>query len=207
MAKSNTSPNKSDSRFRNWACVVYTDSAPENWQAIIADAKTPVLISPLHDSDTNPTGEPKKAHYHVLTPYEGKKSEEQARSFFESFGGVGCERVNSLRGYARYLCHLDNPEKAQYEPSQVKCFGGLDYFEIIGLPVDKYNAIADMMFYCDENSIYSFAHLLRLARDNRPDWFRILCDSGSFVMKEFLKSRTWEVSDPKAPEQKGEPQS
>lgn len=198
MAKSTSSPNQpktGDNRLRNWACVLYPDSAAENWLSIIADSKIPTYVSPIHDRDVNPNGEPKKPHYHVLTPYEGKKSEAQARAFFESFGGVGCERVNSLRGYARYLCHLDNPEKAQYDPSQVKSFAGLDYHETIGLPIDRYNSIADMMEFCDEHNIFSFAHLLRIARDNRPDWFRILCDSGAFVMKEFLKSRSWETVD------------
>ena len=29
-------------------------------------------------------------------------------------------------------------------------------------------------------------------RVNNPGWFRVLCDNGSFVMKEFLKSLKWE---------------
>ena len=36
-------------RTRNYACVVYPDSAPENWKEIIAESKVPVFISPLHD--------------------------------------------------------------------------------------------------------------------------------------------------------------
>ena len=75
------------------------------------------LISPLHDKDTNPSGEPKKPHYHVLLMFEGVKDyETQVKPIFAEIGGVGREMVNSARGYARYLCHLDNPEKAQYEP-------------------------------------------------------------------------------------------
>ena len=45
--------------------------------------------------------------------YDGKKSIEQAKENFDKIGGVGCEIVNSTRGYARYLCHLDNPDKEQ----------------------------------------------------------------------------------------------
>lgn len=200
MAKSNSSPKKSDSgtvdgRYRNWACVVYPDSAPANWLDIIAESKTPCMISPLHDSDTNPTGEPKKPHWHVLTPYEGKKSSAQAEDFFKSFGGVGCEKVNSLRGYARYLCHLDNPEKHQYDTADVKCFGGVDFFGCIDLPVDKYNCIREMMDFCSANSIYAYSDLLEYASTNRLDWFRILCDSGTVVMKEYLKSRSWKANN------------
>ena len=42
-------------RGRNWAIIVYTDSAPEDWEDIIK--KEPVVISPLHDKDVNPDGE------------------------------------------------------------------------------------------------------------------------------------------------------
>lgn len=36
-----------------------SDSAPDNWQQILEEKFIPAFISPLHDSDVNPTGEPK----------------------------------------------------------------------------------------------------------------------------------------------------
>lgn len=181
----------SASRFRNWATVVYPDSAPEGWATILAEAKVPIYISPLHNEDENPNGEPKKPHFHVLIAYDGKKSAEQVQEFVKSFGGVGLERVQSLRGYARYLCHLDNPEKAQYDTEQVACFGGADYAATIGLPTDKYKAIREMMEFCRMNDITSYAELLDYASSEQYDWFRVLCDSGTLVIKEYLKSITW----------------
>ena len=62
--------NTSKSRTRNYATVVYPESAPENWQQIISESKIPVFISPLHDQDINPTGEHKKSHFHVMAMYE-----------------------------------------------------------------------------------------------------------------------------------------
>lgn len=183
--------NTSKSRTRNYATVVYPESAPENWQQIISESKIPVFISPLHDQDINPTGEHKKSHFHVMAMYENVKTKEQAQDFFESFGGVGCETVASLRGYARYLCHLDNPEKAQYNPDDVKAFGGADYVTCIGLPTDKYKAIQEMIAFCSENGNDCYADLLEYASVHRMDWFRVLCDSGTVVMKEYLKSKTW----------------
>jgi len=193
-ATQNSSSGTKDGRTRNYACVVYPDSAPSDWLDIISEAKLPVFVSPLHDKDTNPTGEPKKPHYHVVVAYENKKTVDQARSFFESFGGVGCETVQSLRGYARYLCHLDNPEKVQYSSEDVRCFGGVDYASTIGLPTDKYKAIREMIEFCNDNEVESYAKLLEWASDNRFDWFRVLCDNGTVVMKEYLKSKTWENS-------------
>lgn len=182
---------KTDTRARNFATIVYPDSAPETWQEILSQQFIPAFISPLHDKDTNPTGEPKKPHYHVILMFEGKKSVEQVNEIFNLIGGVGCEKVNSIRGYARYLCHLDNPEKAQYEQSEVRSMGGADYIGTIGLVIDKYKAISEMIDYCKENNIISYSDLLEYCRLERFDWFRVLCDNGTVVMKEYLKSKSW----------------
>lgn len=181
----------SDARKRNFATVVYPESAPEDWRAILAGYFVPAFISPLHDKDLNATGEPKKAHYHVMLMFDGKKSEEQVKTLLESIGGVGLERVESLRGYARYLCHLDNPEKAQYNPSDVVSLNGSDYSYTIGIVADKYKAVREMIAFCKANEIVSYAELLEYASVEQDTWFRVLCDSGTVVMKEYLKSITW----------------
>ena len=122
-----------DSRVRLWATVVYPESAPDNWLSIIGDMMIPCYISPLHDKDFNADKTPKKPHYHVFMIFEGKKSRTQIKEIVERFGGVGQENILSKRGYARYLCHLDNPEKAQYNTDDVRSFGGLDYESDIGI--------------------------------------------------------------------------
>lgn len=189
----------SSRRFRNFATVIYPDSenTPADWLTVIQDFKTPVLVSPFHDLDINVTGEPKKPHYHVLIMFEGMKSQDQVRELFDQIGGVGLETVNSLRGYARYLCHLDNPDKHQYSPGDVLQFGGVDYIDMIGLPSDRYEVIGEMIDYCEAERIVSYATLLVYARHNRQDWFRILCDSGTLVMKEYLKSFGWALDQEK----------
>ena len=180
-----------DTRTRNFATVVYPESAPEGWQEILSECFVPAFISPLHDKDINPTGEEKKPHWHVLVMFEGKKSIEQVEEIFKKIGGVGVEKVNSLRGYSRYLCHMDNPEKYQYSPEDVRTLCGADYTGAVGLVTDKYKAIAEMIDYCKENGIESYATLLEHARMERFDWFRVLCDNGTVVIKEYLKSRSW----------------
>lgn len=182
-------------RTRNYATVVYPESAPDHWQDILSDQKIPAFISPLHDLDVDPFGEKKKAHYHVVIMYEGVKTMEQAEDLFKLIGGVGVEKVNSIRGYARYLCHLDNPEKHQYDPEAVRCLGGADFVTTIGLPTDKYKAISEMIDYCLDHRIYSYAALLNYCRTEHFDWFRVLCDNGSMVMIEFLKSYRWSVAN------------
>lgn len=182
--------NTRDTRARNYATVVYPESAPEDWQDILARHCIPAFISPLHDKDINPTGEAKKPHYHVVLMFEGKKSVSQVVEVFETIKGVGCEVVKSLRGYARYLCHLDNPEKAQYEPSKVRCIAS-DYIGTIGLAIDKYVAISEMQDFCDKYNVVSYYALARYARGHRQDWHRVLCDSGAVAMREYLQSAKW----------------
>lgn len=191
------SEKKSTSRYRNFATVVYPDSAPTDWLSILSDQLVPSFVSPLHNQDVNPTGEIKKAHYHVIIFFEGAKSLDQAKEVFDLIGGVGCEVVKSLRAYSRYLCHLDNPDKAQYAVEDVKSLSGADYMGVIGLAIDKYKAIGEMIDFCVSEGVISYSDLLMYARLNRFDWFRILCDCGTLVMKEFLKSRSWTLANVK----------
>lgn len=182
------SEKKIDTRARNWATVVYPESAPDNWMDVIRESKIPCLISPLHDKDVNPDGTPKKPHRHVLACLEGKKSKDQMTEFFKSFGGVGCERVESLRGYGRYLCHLDNPEKAQYKVEDVQCCGGISYQHITSLASDKYKAIREMKDFCRATNCYVYSDLVDYACEFRYDWYTLLCDSCSYLMIEYVKS-------------------
>ena len=125
MAKSK----ENEMRTRNYATIVYKDSAPENWLDILSDELIQCFVSPYHDKDVNPDGEIKKAHWHVLIMFDSVKSERQAQFIINKIKGVGCKRVNSLRSYARYLCHLDNPEKYQYPISSI--IGNLSVSKLI----------------------------------------------------------------------------
>ena len=182
---------KSKSRQRTFATVVYPESAPENWLTILDEQHIATFVSPLHDQDLNPDGEPKKTHRHVMIMFDSVKTVEQAREVFDLIGGVGCEQVKTTRGYARYLCHLDNPEKCQYKEDDVICMNGADYPAVIGLSIDKYKAVKEIIAYCKEKDEDCYADLLEYSAMYRMDWFRVLCDNGTIVVKEYLKSRAW----------------
>lgn len=191
MSETKSKPSTTDSRVRNFATVVYPESAPDGWKETITQSHVACFISPLHDKDVNPGGEPKKPHYHVLVMYEGKKSVLQVKELFDQIGGVGLEVVQSVRGYSRYLCHLDNPEKAQYKQDEVTCLSGADYASVIGLSLDKYRALAEMEDFCERYGVKSYSLLSKYARMHRTDWYRILCDCGSVHMREYVKSFKW----------------
>ena len=180
-------------RTRNYATVVYPESAPTNWMSILEEHCVPAFVSPLHDKDVDSENKPKKEHYHVMILFEGCKTKEQAQEIFDSIGGVGVEAVKNSRAYARYLCHLDNKDKYQYDIEAVISLSGADYNIMISLAKDKYTAIGEMIEFCLANDMISYAMLLLYAKKNRFDWFKILCDSGSITMVQFLKSRSWEL--------------
>ena len=180
-------------RTRNFATVVYPESAPADWMDRLNDYHVAALVSPLHDRDTNPSGEPKKPHYHVMLIFEGPKEfETQVKPIFDDIGGVGREMVNSARGYARYLCHLDNPEKAQYDPAEVRCMGGADYYGITNLPTDDIKMLGEIMSYIREQEIYSFAEFLEGCQLLRPDWYSLAAFSRGWIIREYIKSLAWE---------------
>lgn len=185
--------NKGVGRTRNYASVIYPESAPTDWKTKIEDLKIPCFISPLHDCDKNADGEDKKPHYHIMLMFDSVKTREQAQEIFLIIGGVGCEVVNSVRAYARYLCHLDNPEKAQYKIDDVISFGGADYIGSIGTASDKAKSIREMIQYIEENDIVCFSDLALDCSINRSDWFDTLINSGAYFIKEYIKSRTWKI--------------
>ena len=153
----------------------------------------PALVSPLHDKDVNPTGEQKKAHYHVVLMFDVVKTIEQVKKVVAEFGGVGCEKVNSLRGVARYLCHLDNPDKHQYNESEIKQFCGVDYRGLTELASDIDESAEELLDYCEVNQITSFAKIRRIVRSSKPEWAQAL-RTRSIYISMTLKSMEWEIT-------------
>ena len=177
-------------RTRNYAFIVYPDSAPADWRERLSDEHVECLISPLHDKDVNPDGTPKKPHYHVLVLYSSVKTEEQANELRDKVGGVGRENVASARGYARYLCHLDNPEKAQYNPEDVIELGGADYQEITRRSADGVKLVGEMIDCIEENDFIWYDEFMRYCRHEKPEWFDALVTRNTYAVYTYMKSRS-----------------
>lgn len=187
----NSSANK---KARNWAFVMYPDSAPENWRDVLDDFHTDMLVSPLHDSDVNPDGEAKKPHWHVIVNFSGGSVRQtQVQTIADAVNATNVQPITSLRAYARYLCHLDNPEKAQYEISGVMAFGGIDYRDLVASAADVDSVVTEMEEWIDATGNYSYAALCRYARNNRPDWTRVLRTRCTVHIKAYVQSCQWEM--------------
>ena len=119
---------------RNWAFVLYPESAPKDWREQLAKSGVQVAVSPLHDRDVNPDGEPKKAHYHVILVYGNPTTYNNVKSFTNGqLGQTVPQPLEQVRGYYRYLTHADNPEKAQYSPADIQTFNGFDIRDFVEL--------------------------------------------------------------------------
>lgn len=181
---------KSVYKTRNWATIVYPESEKEGWRDILRGWCCQAFVSPLHDRDMDESGngKPKKAHYHVLMMFDGPRSSATMEKAVAELGGVGCKPCNSARGYARYLCHLDNPDKAQYDVGRVEAFGGADYLEVIQLESDRRETISEMCDWCRDTGCISFAALCDYARRERPIWWQALTAHSTMIMFRYIRS-------------------
>lgn len=112
-------------KSRFWSFIVYPESVRSDFIEYLVDLGCCFAVSPLHDKDINPTGEEKKPHYHIIVQFEGPTTYKNVNEVIcEPLNATIPKKVLSLRAYYRYLAHLDNPEKYQYNVSDIKCFGG-----------------------------------------------------------------------------------
>ena len=125
--------NKSNVKKRNWAFVLYPESAPDDWIEQLRQTGLQCAISPLHDKDIDPTGEPKKAHYHIILCYSGPTSFNVVRQLTERLNQPIPQALEQVRGYYRYLTHKDNPEKYQYSDDDIKTLNGFNISDFVEL--------------------------------------------------------------------------
>ena len=183
----------SDTRKRNYATILYEESVADDFINLIESWHVPAFLSPLHDRDVKDTGELKKAHWHLMLMFEGKKSPEQVyEDFIIPIQGVGCEPVNSIGGMARYLCHLDNKDKAQYSPSDVLSFAGADYATCCLLLQDRDKELNAMKAFCKKYNVLSLAELTDYADKHNDTWSTLLNRSCQVVMLHYIQSLQWE---------------
>ena len=180
-----------DNRTRTWTFVLYEDSAPDDWRDKLDNEHIEWIESPWHDKDINADGEPKKKHKHILLMFSGKKSYEQIRELTEALNQPIPQRCHNARAMVRYMAHLDNPDKAQYNPSDIIGHGGADVSEMLKpSSSERYSLIRDMINYIRSAEITEFQDLMDYASDEHyDDWFPLLCDNSAYVVGLYIKSQ------------------
>lgn len=180
-----------DNRARTWTFVLYEESAPENWRDMLDEQHIQWVESPWHDKDMNANGEPKKKHKHILLMFSGKKSYEQIKEITDSLKQPIPQRCHDARALVRYMAHLDNPEKAQYNVNDIIPHGGVDVSEMLRpSSSERYSLIRDMIDYIRSKGITEFQDLMDYAAEEHfSDWFPLLCDNSAYIIGQYIKSQ------------------
>lgn len=179
-----------DTRSKNWTIVQYDDSSPADWRDIINDMHIEWIESPIHDKDLNADGEVKKSHRHIMLMFGSLKSYDQVRELADKLNCPSPQKCHNSKAMVRYMAHLDNPEKAQYDIAEIRGYGGVDISELLRPSAsERYNIIRDMMNFVRAENITEFQDLMDFAMTNKFDeWFPLLCDNSSIVMINYIKS-------------------
>ena len=190
--------NRKGKLHRIWWGYLYEDSAPADWLDRARESGYEMLAM-KHDQDVTATGEIKETHIHVALRAAHAISCADAKAVLVPLGvkEASIQYRDNWTAVARYLCHLDDPNKTQYSPEHVIEIGGADYMSAINRAADKYRIIAAMQDWVRDRDCISFANLFDYARENDMEWFMALCDNCAIVMREYIKSRRYDLLDNK----------
>ena len=183
---------------RNWAFVLYPESAPENWRDILQETGLQCCVSPLHDKDVNPDGEFKKEHYHIIACYSGPTSYNVVKSLTDSLNCPIPQALEQIKGYYRYLTHKDNPEKYQYDEKEITTINGFsiaDFVELTRSEIDKIKIELHRLII--EKDIIEYNDLMQFLLDNEMFDKYSVASNNTIFFNYLLRSRRHSV--PKKP--------
>lgn len=154
----------SNQKGRAWAFVMYPESMPQNYYELLEQTGLPFALSPLHDKDLDPTGEPKKSHYHVICYYDNTTTKKNVKeNVCDLVNGTVPIKLESMRGMYRYHLHLDNPDKHQYDDRDrtfINCFEVAKVAELTSTEVSK--LIKELQCLICDNDITEYSDLMDL---------------------------------------------
>jgi len=200
------SEKKSSDKKRNWAFVLYPESAPANWKDILQQTGLQCAVSPLHDRDMNADETQKKEHWHVILVYStGCTTYNTVAKLTASLNGTMPQALEQIKGYYRYLTHKDNPEKTQYNEADIIAINGFsirDYTDMTKSEIIKEKR--NIMHFVEEHDIREYCDLLtELDRYNLPDMWEVAANNTIFA-DAYVRSRRYKLEkierDEKNPE-------
>lgn len=175
---------------RNWAFVLYPESAPADWREKLQLSGLQYAISPLHDKDIDPTGTPKKAHYHVILVYGSPTTYNNVKNLTDSLNQPIPQALEQIRGYYRYLTHKDNPDKHQYADEEIICGGGFDISNFIELSKSEVTEIKfTLQKLIREQNIIEYQEFMDYIQDNYDKTIYDVASSNTIFFNTYIKSR------------------
>lgn len=175
---------------RNWAFVLYPESAPVDWRDILQQTGLLISISPLHDKDVNPDGSIKKAHYHIILCFDGPTTYNNVKSITDILKQPIPLPLEQIRGYYRYFTHMDNPEKYQYSDKDIVSLNGFDinnYIEMTYTEVSKY--LLELQDFIRKENIFEYSELLDILADNDLNELWDVARNHTILLNTYITSR------------------
>lgn len=187
---------------RWFTCIVY----PEHWESIddlINDLKCfgfPCSLSPLHDADVTEDGEIKKPHYHLVFYWSGKTT--PYRAYISLCGALGdssffgLEAGGNVNKLIRYHTHIDYPEKAQYNFSDIIDINGFKsakyYKEGMVSDTDTIRQIKQII---KDNNILFFNELDEILDCDYPLLYEEFTNNRNVArhIKDYIKGREYQM--------------
>lgn len=197
---------KKNVKKRNWAFVLYPESAPKDWKEQLQLTGLQCAISPLHDKDLNADNTPKKAHYHIILNYAGPTSFNVVKQLTDYLNQPIPQPLEQIRGYYRYLTHKDNPEKYQYSENDITTINGFDITEFIEMTKSEILEIkSKLQTMIRELNIIEYADLLDYIQDNGEKTEYDVASSNTIFFNTYIKSRRYKAGyKPKVDPETGE---
>lgn len=165
-----------------YACfLVYEESAPENWREVLRRSHGAFAISPLHEPDD----ECGKPHYHVVYKHGNTVTlSGMKKAIPEEVPANGhVELCLHPRNYQRYLLHLDDPDKQQWQGNPRELIDVMN-----GFPLDLTRD------YSKEERNQQRADVMAIIRDNDlceyADLLEGLLDSGMYDLFDYAFNHT-----------------
>jgi len=195
-------------KFYNVSGILYPDSGNiVDCLNILESYGLTGYCSPLHAPDEDN----KKPHYHIfihLPSTRGKTLDTWRDIFLKSKLANGYVKIiNRPVSMAKYLIHLDNPEKEQFPnyivqkyvqgikaPKNVLLeFGDVSSFKDYidnttdSKSIDKVSIFTDIILWCSDNCCYSYSNLMIYAINHKPEWIPFIASNHAPILA-FQKS-------------------
>lgn len=154
------------------------------------------FISPLHDKDVYEEGEKKgeikKPHWHLLLCFQNARFFNSVAKEFATYGVIeqNLNTVKCLNSAVRYLCHLDDVEKAQYAIKDIRT-NCKELDKYLKKKVEKLSQaeIAEILLQkLDESKILRFSEIVGVAKSLGGDFVNFVT-MRAYFFTQYLKER------------------
>lgn len=147
---------------RSWQLIIPLDFPVEEIkEKVKLIAKNYYFIK--HDRDLDDFGVPKKEHWHLLCTFSNSRDLNTVKNYFAEFKKPeseepyllenSFEKINSIVGSKKYLCHFDHPNKAQYDYKEVETNDDLfkDLFSAPMAKADEFDYFVNALLKTKDN--------------------------------------------------------